>query len=99
VEFWPDWYPNLHAAFDRPRVQTLHLFGSPWPHTAGFNRLNLEAPIPDAVLEDLKARGHDAARVAPFSIASCATAAMIDPATGNRLAGADPRRDCYALAY
>jgi gamma-glutamyltranspeptidase/glutathione hydrolase len=99
IEFWPDWYPNLHAAFERPRVQTLHLFGSPWPHTAGFNRLNVEAPISDAVLNDLKARGHDVSRVAPFSIASCATAAMIDPATGNRIAGADPRRDCYAIAY
>ena len=99
VEFWSDWYPNLHTAFERPRLQTLHLFGSPWPHTASFNRLNLEAGIPDSVLEELKARGHDAARVAPFSIASCATAAMIDPGTGNRLAGADPRRDCYAIAY
>ncbi len=99
VEFWSDWYPNLHTAFERPRFQTLHLFGSPWPHTASFNRLNLEAGIPDSVLEELKARGHDAARVAPFSITSCATAAMIDPGTGNRLAGADPRRDCYAIAY
>ena len=79
VEFWPDWYPNLHIAFERPRLQTLHLFGSPWPHTASFNRLNLEVGIPDSVLEELKARGHDAARVAPFSIASCATAALIDP--------------------
>ena len=25
--------------------------------------------------------------------------AAIDPATGNRIAGADPRRDCYAIAY
>jgi len=24
---------------------------------------------------------------------------MIDPATGNRLAGADARRDCYAMGY
>jgi len=30
---------------------------------------------------------------------SCATAVLIDPATGNRLAGADPRRDCYAMGY
>ena len=26
VEFWSDWYPNLHTAFERPRLQTLHLF-------------------------------------------------------------------------
>ena len=29
----------------------------------------------------------------------CATAVLIDPATGNRIAGADRRRDCYAIAY
>ena len=28
VEFWPEWYPNLHEAFEWPRVQTLHFFGS-----------------------------------------------------------------------
>ena len=32
VEFWPDWYPNLHDAFEWPRVQTLHFYGSFWPH-------------------------------------------------------------------
>jgi gamma-glutamyltranspeptidase/glutathione hydrolase len=99
VEFWPDWYPNLHTAFERPRAQTLHLFGSPWPHTAGFNKLNLEEGIPEAVLADLKSRGHDAAMIRPNSIASCATAVVLDPATTNRIAGADPRRDCYAIAY
>ena len=24
---------------------------------------------------------------------------MIDPVSGNRIAAADPRRDCYAIAY
>ena len=43
VEFWPDWYPNLHEAFEWPRVQTLHFYGSFWPHDSGFNKLNLEA--------------------------------------------------------
>ena len=99
VEFWPEWYPNLHDAFEWPRVQTLHFYGSFWPHTSGFNKLNIEAPIPDDVLNDLKARGHDATRIKPFSIASCATAVLIDPGTGNRIAGADARRDCYAMAY
>jgi gamma-glutamyltranspeptidase/glutathione hydrolase len=99
VEFWPDWYPNLHQAFEWPRVQTLHFYGSFWPHTAGFNRLNVESTIPDAVFKDLQARGHDVSKIRPFSIASCATAVLIDPASGNRIAGADPRRDCYAMAY
>jgi gamma-glutamyltranspeptidase/glutathione hydrolase len=99
VEFWPDWYPNLHQAFEWPRVQTLHFYGSFWPHTAGFNRLNVESDIPDAVFKDLQSRGHDVSKIRPFSIASCATAVLIDPASGNRIAGADPRRDCYAMAY
>jgi gamma-glutamyltranspeptidase/glutathione hydrolase len=99
VDFWNDWYPNLHAALERPRVQTEHFYGSFWPHTAGFNRLNVEATIPDAVYNELKARGHDVSRLRPFGMSGCATAVMIDPATGNRFAGADPRRDCYAIAY
>jgi gamma-glutamyltranspeptidase/glutathione hydrolase len=99
VEFWPDWYPNLHEAFEWPRVQTLHFYGSFWPHDSGFNKLNLESNIPDDVFKELQARGHDVSKIKPFSIASCATAVMIDPASGNRIAGADARRDCYAMAY
>jgi gamma-glutamyltranspeptidase/glutathione hydrolase len=95
VEFWDEWYPNLHQAFEWPRFQTLHFHGSFWPHSPGFNKLNLEATIPD----ELKARGHDVSRLRPFGMSGCATAVMIDPATRNRIAGADPRRDCYAIAY
>ena len=99
VDFWNEWDPNLHGALERPRVQTMHFYGSFWPHTAGFNQLNVEATIPDAVYNELKARGHDVSRLRPFGMSGCATAVMIDPATGNRFAGADPRRDCYAIAY
>jgi gamma-glutamyltranspeptidase/glutathione hydrolase len=99
VEFWDDWYPNLHAAFERPRVQTLHFYGSFWPHAAGFNKLNVEATVPDSVYEELRARGHDVSRLRPFGMSGCATAVMIDPTSGNRFAAADPRRDCYAMAY
>ncbi len=99
IDFWEEWYPNLHSAFERPRVQTMHFYGSFWPHTAGFNQLNVEATVPDAVYNELKARGHDVSRLRPFGMSGCATAVMIDPATGNRFAAADPRRDCYAIAY
>ena len=99
VEFWDDWYPNLHAALERPRAQTLHLYGSFWPHSPRFNRLNVEAQIPDAVYSELRDRGHDVGRLRPFGMSGCATAVMIDPLTQNRLAAADPRRDCYAIAY
>lgn len=99
VEFWDDWYPNMHAALERPRVQTAHFLGSFWPHSPGFNKLSVEATISDAVYMELQRRGHDVSRLRTFGMSGCATAVMIDPATGNRLAGADPRRDCYAMAY
>ena len=99
VDFWDAWYPNLHAALERPRVQTGHFYGSFWPHTAGFNKLGVEATIPDEVYNELRARGHDVSRLRPFGMSGCATAVMIDPATQNRFAAADPRRDCYAIAY
>ena len=99
IEFWPEWYPNLHEAFRWPRVQTLHFYGSFWPHPGGFNQLNLESDFPESVVGELKSRGHDIKTIPPRSIPSCATAVVIDPATGTRIAGADPRRDCYAMAY
>ena len=99
VEFEPDWYPNLHDALAWPRVRTQHLHGSFWPHAAGFNRLDVEADVDPAVVEELRRRGHQVIDVPRFGVSGCATAVMIDPATGNRMAAADPRRDCYALAY
>jgi len=99
LEFWPDWYPNLHAAIQWPRFQTLHYHDSFWPHTTGFNRANIETTIPPDVIQELKARGHNMSKVPPFSISGCATVVLIDLATGNRMAGADARRDCYAMAH
>jgi gamma-glutamyltranspeptidase/glutathione hydrolase len=99
VEFWEDWYPNLHTAFAWPRVQTMHFYGSVWPHRAGFNRMNIEEPISKAVFDDLKSRGHEIEQLRQYGVSGCATAVLIDPASGNRIAGADARRDCYAMAY
>lgn len=99
IEFEQDWYPNLHGAIEWPRVQTLHFYQSFWPHQSGFNRMNVEATIDAAVIDELRARGHDISVRGPFSISGCATAVMLDPATGSRIAAADPRRDCYAIAY
>jgi gamma-glutamyltranspeptidase/glutathione hydrolase len=77
----------------------LHLYESFWPHDTGFNRVNAESVIPLRVLRDLVARGHEIYRAPALGIPACATIVMLDPATGNRIAGADPRRDCYAMAY
>ena len=99
VEFWPKWYPNMHEAFEWPRVSTSHFQGSFWPHTAGLNKLMVEAPAGETVINALKTRGHDLTVGKPFSMGGCATAVLIDPATNIRMAGADARRYCYAIAH
>jgi gamma-glutamyltranspeptidase/glutathione hydrolase len=99
VEFPDLWYPNLHDAIALPRIQTLHLYESFWPHDTGFNRVNAESVIPLSVLRTLVARGHEIYRAPPLGIPACGTIVMLDPRTGNRIAGADARRDCYAMAY
>jgi gamma-glutamyltranspeptidase/glutathione hydrolase len=99
VEFWPDWFPNLHEAIEWPRVSTSHLFGSFWPHSTGFNELEVESPIGNQVIQALGARGHDVEVSEQFGVSGCSTVVLIDPASGNRIAGADPRRYCYALAH
>ncbi len=99
VEFEQDWYPNLHEAIAMPRVQTLHFYESFWPHDTGFNRLNAEMTVPISTLRELSSRGHEVYQAPPLGLAGCATIVMLDPATQTRIAGADPRRDCYAVAY
>ncbi len=99
VEFEDAWYPNLHEAIASPRVQTLHFYESFWPHDTGFNRLNAEETVPISVLRDLVTRGHEVYRAPPLGLAACATIVMLDPNTQIRIAGADARRDCYAMAY
>jgi len=98
VEFWPKWYPNMHEAFEWPRVSTAHFQGSFWPHTAGLNKLTVEVSAGDKLIAALKEKGHDVTVGKPFSIGGCATAVLIDPMTSVRIAGADPRRYCYAIA-
>ncbi|MDR7468439.1 MAG: gamma-glutamyltransferase family protein [Armatimonadota bacterium] len=99
VEFWDAWYPNLHEALEWPRFQTLHFYNSFWPHASGFNRMNVEAGIPDEVFNALRARGHAISRVRQWGVSGCATIALIDPRTGQRITGGEPRRDCYGIAY
>ena len=99
VEFPSQWYPNLHQAIQAPRVQTLHFYASFWPHETGFNELNVENDLPPQVIQSLEDRGHEVNRMQPLGIPSCGTVVLLDPTHGARIAGADVRRDCYAMAY
>jgi gamma-glutamyltranspeptidase/glutathione hydrolase len=63
-------------------------------------RMQIETRIPASVLQELSRRGHLLELLGDFNyVVGGGQAVMIDPETGARLAGADPRRDGYALAY
>jgi gamma-glutamyltranspeptidase/glutathione hydrolase len=63
-------------------------------------RMQIEDRIPAAVCDELTRRGHVLEPVGSYSVfVGGGQAVMIDPESGARLAGADPRRDGYALAF
>ena len=63
-------------------------------------RMQIEDRVPVEVREALTTRGHELELVGDYSLlVGGGQSVMIDPESGARLAGADPRRDGYALAY
>jgi gamma-glutamyltranspeptidase/glutathione hydrolase len=63
-------------------------------------RMQIETRVRAEVLAELSRRGHQIEPVGDFNyLVGGGQAVMIDPESGARLAGADPRRDGYALAY
>jgi len=85
VEFGAD----CQAAIEAPRFRL-------WEDT----RMQIETRIPAAVLAELSRRGHYLEHLGDFNyVVGGGQSVMIDPDSHARLAGADPRRDGYALAY
>ena len=63
-------------------------------------RMQIEDRVGDSVRRELRERGHHLESVGDYSLLlGGGQIVMIEPRSGNRLAGADPRRDGYALAY
>lgn len=85
IEFGAD----PQAAIEAPRFRV-------WEET----RMQIENRVPLNVLAELSRRGHHLELIGDYSyVVGGGQAVMVDPETNARLAGADPRRDGYALAY
>ena len=69
-----------------------------YPHDCP-DALNLETRIPGPVRDELAARGHRVAVLGDLDGPCSLAIIRRDPATGLLLAGSDPRRDGWALAY
>jgi gamma-glutamyltranspeptidase len=68
-----------------------------WPHD-GADALVIERRFPEAVRSDLARRGHSVATVGDLE-APCSIEIIRRDASGMLLAGSDPRRDGWALAW
>jgi gamma-glutamyltranspeptidase/glutathione hydrolase len=69
-----------------------------WPHDCP-DALNLEGRFPDEVHADLAGRGHPVVRLGDLDGPCSVEIIRRDAASGMLLAGSDPRRDGWALAY
>jgi gamma-glutamyltranspeptidase/glutathione hydrolase len=89
---------TVQEAIEQPRFGTFTFPNSFSPFSIG--NFNMEGRFPQRTMDALAAVGHPVERwsdLAPAAGAVCAV--MKDPATGWLHAGADPRREAYAMAW
>lgn len=91
---------SLQQAVEAPRFSSSNFLNSFAPHQYLPGRLNIESTMPVGVIEAMRARGHDVEVWPAFPAAGGAVCAVMqDPQTGWLHAGADPRREAYAMAW
>jgi gamma-glutamyltranspeptidase/glutathione hydrolase len=82
-----DFNADVQEAVESPR----------WRSSSG-NNLLIESRFPRTVIEGLKAKGHQIELLPDWSaLCGGAQAIIIDHANGALMAGADPRRQAYAV--
>ncbi|MCR0984557.1 gamma-glutamyltransferase family protein [Roseomonas populi] len=90
---------DLQEAIEAPRVATYSFPSSFAPYDYFPGRLAVEARIPGATRDALRARGHDIQDWPDWTwLAGSVEAVRYDPVTGVKAGAADPRRPAYALA-
>jgi gamma-glutamyltranspeptidase/glutathione hydrolase len=81
---------GLQGAMDAPMFHTSHFPSSFAPHDAHPGRLHIEPPGSEAVIAELRRRGHDVALAEPWSLGRMCAVAR-DPESGTLSAAANPR--------
>jgi gamma-glutamyltranspeptidase/glutathione hydrolase len=79
------------AAIESPRICSDNFPNSFWPHVYHPGRLNVETRVPAAVREQLAAWGHKVYADHAWGGVSRVCAIVVDPESGTRSGGADPR--------
>jgi len=94
-----DFGMNPQEAVEAPRFNSEAMYSSFDDHSDQSLLLDVEKRIPQAVLDQLQARGHKLAIGSDWSNPTAATMVEYDPATGVICGGADVRGHRYALAW
>jgi len=87
------------VAVEQPRFATWNFPNSFWPHEYLPGRLNLESRLNPELIEQLKQLGHDVVLTEDWDpmYMGVMGAITVDTDAGLIRAGADPRRDTYAI--
>ena len=87
------------AAIEAPRVVSWNFPNSFWPHSYHPGRVDAETRVPPEVRAELAAMGHRVQAERAWGYVSLMCAIVVDPRTGVRAGGADPRGDNYAAGW
>ncbi len=86
-------------AIEAPRAVTHSFPNSFWPHGIQPGEVTVEARVDPQVREFLRNRGHIVHDNQDWGSVSCVCAITVDPETGTRVGGADPRSTSYAIGW
>jgi gamma-glutamyltranspeptidase/glutathione hydrolase len=89
----------LQAAIEAPRINSNHFHGSFAIKKDEPGVLEIEDRVPQAVRDDLTARGHRLDVLGPFGVSTGIVAAGVAPGSGTLRGGADVRRERYVFGW
>jgi gamma-glutamyltranspeptidase/glutathione hydrolase len=94
------WGMNPQEAVEQARFATYSFPATSFPHRYEPAKLRVEDGIGDAVVDELRRRGHDVDRWPHWSWSAGGVCVVVrDPQTGVLAGGADPRREAYVAAF
>lgn len=89
----------LQAAIEAPRINSNHFHASFAIKKDEPGVLEIEDRVPQAVRDDLSARGHKLDVLGPFAVSTGIVAAGVVPGSGTLRGGADVRRERYVFGW
>ena len=90
---------GLQEAIEAPRFNSLHPFSSFDNHESLPGVLEIEDRVPQAVRDELAARGHKLRVLGPYAMSTGVVAVGVEPKSGALRGGADPRRERYIFGW